>query len=85
MYVRTYVSVTLRNVNLRPRPGRISDTTCITRRRWDDVFGDGGREDSAAGTTFLATEDGRTARLGLRNVRIWLSQVQKRVLNAADG
>ena len=56
-YVRTYVTVTLRNVNLRSRPGRISDTTCITRRRRDDVFGDGGREDSAAGPsqrTYLA-------------------------------
>ena len=49
--------VPLRNVNLRSRPGRISDTTCITRRRRDDVFGDGGREDSAAGPsqhTYLA-------------------------------
>ena len=47
----------LRNVNLRSRPGRISDTMCITRRR-DYIFlvtEDG--EDSAAGPlprTYLA-------------------------------
>ena len=43
---------------MRLRPGRIPDTTCIsTRRHRDDVFGDGGRENSAAGPsqrTYLA-------------------------------
>ena len=78
-YVRTYVSVTLRNVNLRyclgmSIWGHAQAGYQIPRALHNDV-----------GTTFLATEDGRTARLGLRNVRIWLSQVQKRVLNAADG
>ena len=57
MYVHTYVSVTLRNVNLRSRPGRISDPTYITQR-WDDVFwATEDREDSAAGPsqrTYLA-------------------------------
>ena len=71
-YVRTYVSVTLRNVNLRyrlgmsiwgharnvnlrSRPGRISDTY-ITRRSRDDIS--------------CRRRTGRTARLALRNVRI---------------
>ena len=40
--------VVLRNVNLRSRPGRISDTTCITRRR-DDILATEEGEDSAAG------------------------------------
>ena len=67
MYVRMYVSVTLRNVNLWyclgmsiwgrwSHPGRISDTTCIAWRRWDDVF--------------WRQRTGRTAWLGLCNICI---------------
>ena len=59
-YIRMYVSVTLRNVNSRQhlgmsiwgrwsRPGRILNTTCITRWRRDDFFGDEDEDDSAAG------------------------------------
>ena len=48
MYVCTCRS-TLRLVNLRSRPGWISDTTCITRRRDDDFLATEGGEDSAAG------------------------------------
>ena len=67
-YIRTYVSVTLRNVNLRQRlgmsvwgrwsrPGKMLDTTCITRWHRDDFFGDEDGENSAAGPlqcTYLA-------------------------------
>ena len=72
MYVRTYVSVTLRNVNLRYRLGMSiwgharnvnlcshpgrMSDTCITRRSRDDV------------SCRRRTE--RTARLALRNARI---------------
>ena len=50
-------AVSLRNVNLRSRPGRISDTTCITRRRRYAFFGEEDGVDSAAGRlqrTYLA-------------------------------
>ena len=48
--------VVLRNVNLRSRPGRIADTTCITRCQ-DDILATEDEEDSAAGPsqhTYLA-------------------------------
>ena len=68
--VHTYVSVTLRNVNLRSRPGRISDITCInTQWRWDDVL--------------WWRRMGRTTQLGLCSIHIWRSHVQKWVLNIA--
>ena len=83
-YVRTYVLVTLRNVNLRSRSEcqfaltlRNSGVTdmCITQgSQWRMELG---------GQRFLAMEDeqSRTAQLSLCNVRIWRSQVQKQVLN----
>ena len=43
-------------------------------------------EDGVGGDNIsLRWRTGKTAWLGIRNVCIWQSQVQKRVLNAADG
>ena len=48
----------------------------------EDVDGAGGR---SWGDVSRRWRTGRTARLAIHNVRTWRSQVQKRVLNAADG
>ena len=80
MYVCTcmYLSVTLRNVNLRYRLG----ISTVTPRQ--DI------EYHVHYTTTLGCHDGGRgglcgSGLGLCNICIWQSQVQKQVLNVADG
>ena len=64
---------TLRNVNLHSQAS-------LKHGLHEDV-----NEDRVGGDDiFWRWRTGRTARLELRNVHIWQSQVQKRVLNAAD-
>ena len=131
MYVRMYVLVTLRNVNLRLRPGRISQRTYLAesnaeasaehslslvtltkklkkKRGQSTIEAKNKKEFNSRkhvleilhSQVFRLTligylvhytmsgwrrRMGRTARLGLLNVRIWQSQMQKRVLNTVDG
>ena len=71
MYVRMYVSVTLRNVNLRstvmPRQDIGYHVHCTT----------------TLGQRFLETEDGEDS--VARPLQLTYLQVQKQVLNAANG
>ena len=42
-------------------------------------------EDGVGGGRFLEMEDGEDTAAVLRNVHVWWNQVQKQVLNSADG
>ena len=77
-YVHTYLLVTLRNVNLQSCLGtQASLNMRYMRMSMENRVGGWGR------SMFLRM--GRTARLGLCTVRIWLSQAHKRVLSTTDG
>ena len=86
-YVRTYVSVTLRNVNLRYRLGM-----SIWGQRSECQFALTPRQDIAyvhyttkLGRRFLPTDDGEDSATGPSQRTYLRSEVHKRVLNAADG
>ena len=77
-YVRTYVSVTLRNVNLRSR----SECQFALTPRQDIGYV---HYTTKPGRHFLPMEDGENSATGPSQRTYLRSEVHKRVLNAADG